>query len=83
MSVQLDAVRLDGCGKALGASLISLRHMDVCPVKVRRLHTFVKERYPDAECLETVAVSRGVVEQLNAVADEAVARDSWFEVRVL
>lgn len=52
-------------------------------LKVRRLHAFVKEKHPDAECLETVAVSRGVVEQLNAVADEAVARDSWFEVRTL
>lgn len=47
---------------------------------MRKLHEFVKEKYPRAECLETVVVSRDVVEQLDAVADEAVAQGSWFEV---
>lgn len=40
----------------------------------------MKKKYPLAECLETVVVSRNVVEQLDAVADEAVAQGSWFEV---
>ena len=48
--------------------------------QVRKLHAFVKEKYPRAECLETVVVSRRAVEQLDAVADEAVAQGSWFEV---
>ncbi|CAM9110328.1 unnamed protein product [Ascophyllum nodosum] len=48
-------------------------------MQVRRLHPFVKDNNPDAVCLETVAVSRAMVEQLNAVADEAVVRRSWFE----
>lgn len=47
---------------------------------MRKLHAFVKEKHPDAECLENAVVSRGVVEQLEAVADEAVAQGSWFEV---
>ena len=47
---------------------------------MRKLHAFVKEKYPRAVCLETVVVSRDVVEQLDAVADEAVAQGSWFEV---
>lgn len=49
-------------------------------VQVRKLHAFVTEKYPRAEPLETVVVSRNVVEQLDAVADEAVAQGSWFEV---
>eukprot|EP00904_Undaria_pinnatifida_P000303 jgi/Undpi1/10273/HiC_scaffold_28.g12725.m1 len=48
-------------------------------MQVRKLHAFVKEKYPRAECLETVVVSRRAVEQLDAVADEAVAQGSWFE----
>ena len=52
----------------------------ICELQVRRLHPFVKDNNPDAVCLETVAVSRAMVEQLNAVADEAVVRRSWFEV---
>lgn len=48
---------------------------------MRKLHAFVKDRHPNAVCLETVVVSRAVVEQLEAVADGAVADASWFEVR--
>lgn len=49
--------------------------------QVRKLHAFVKDRHPDAVYLETVVVSRALVEQLEAVADGAVAEASWFEVR--
>lgn len=48
--------------------------------QVRRLHAFVKDRHPNAVCLETVVVSRALVKQLEAVADGAVAEASWFEV---
>lgn len=48
--------------------------------QVRKLHAFVKDRHSDAVCLETVVVSRALVEQLEAVADGAVAEASWFEV---
>lgn len=48
--------------------------------QVRKLHAFVQDKYPNAEYLETVVVSRQLVEQLEAVADEAVAQGSWFEV---
>lgn len=48
--------------------------------QVRKLHAFVRDKYPNAEILDTVVVSSGMVEQLDAVADEAVAQGSWFEV---
>ncbi|CAN0082411.1 unnamed protein product [Pylaiella littoralis] len=48
-------------------------------LQVRKLHPFIKEKHPNAVCLETVAVSRPVVEQLEAVADGVVAEASWFE----
>lgn len=47
---------------------------------MRKLHAFVRDRHPGAVCLETVAVSRALVDQLEAVADGAVAEASWFEV---
>lgn len=48
-----------------------------------KLHTFVKDRHPNAVCLETVAVSKAVVEQLEAVTDGVVAEASWFEVTAM
>lgn len=47
-----------------------------------KFQSFVKESFPTAECLATAVVSRDVVEQLQAIADEAVAQGSWFEVRL-
>lgn len=48
--------------------------------QVRKLHAFVRERHPNAVFLETVVVNRVLVEQLEALADGAVAEASWFEV---
>lgn len=48
--------------------------------KVRKLHAFVKDKHPTAVCLESVVISKTVVERLEAVADGAVAEASWFEV---
>lgn len=42
----------------------------------------MKESFPTAEFLDAAVVSRGVMEQLEAIADEAVAQGSWFEVRL-
>lgn len=55
--------------------------MSLSSSQVRKLQAFVKDQHPTAVCLETVAVSKGIVEQLEAVADEAVAQESWFEVK--
>ena len=49
--------------------------------QVCKFQSFVKESFPTAECLDTAVVSREVVEQLDAIAEEAVAQGSWFEVR--
>lgn len=54
--------------------------LGICICQVRKLQAFVKDRHPNAVCLETVVVSRALVEQLEAVADGAVAEASWFEV---
>eukprot|EP00752_Nemacystus_decipiens_P004452 g4065.t1 len=56
-----------------------LDHATASELQVRKLQTFVKCRHPSAVCLETVVVSRTLVEQLEAVADGAVAEASWFE----
>eukprot|EP00903_Cladosiphon_okamuranus_P015336 g14166.t1 len=56
-----------------------LDHATASELQVRKLHAFVKDRHPNAVCLETVVVSRALVEQLEAVADGAVAEASWFE----
>lgn len=58
----------------MARSLVTYQH------QVRKLHPFIKEKHPNAVCLETVAVSRPVVEQLEAIADGVVAEASWFEV---
>lgn len=55
-------------------------HGFVGPFQIHKLHQFAKEVLPTAECLMTAVVSREVVEQLEAVADEAVAQGTWFEV---
>lgn len=47
---------------------------------MRKLHAFVRERHPNAVFLGTVVVNRVLVEQLEALADGAVAEASWFEV---
>lgn len=48
-------------------------------MQVCKFQSFVKESFPTAEFLDAAVVSRGVMEQLEAIADEAVAQGSWFE----
>lgn len=40
----------------------------------------MRERHANAVFLDTVVVNRVLVEQLEALADGAVAEASWFEV---